>query len=43
LFEQGPAFFADYNQQFVLKSLAEFKQFFDHVESQPLTQNQRKA
>ncbi|MDO7596979.1 MAG: UvrD-helicase domain-containing protein [Pseudomonadota bacterium] len=43
LFEQGPAFFADYNQQFVLKQLAEFKQFFDHVESQPLTQNQREA
>ena len=43
LFEQGPAFFADYNKQFVLKQLAEFKDFFDHVESQPLTQNQREA
>jgi len=43
LFVQGPAFFADYNKQFVLKQLAEFKDFFDHVESQPLTQNQREA
>jgi DNA helicase-4 len=43
LFEQGPAFFADYNKQFVLKQLAEFKYFFDYVESQPLTQNQREA
>ncbi len=43
LFEKGPAFFADYNQQYVLKQLAEFKHFFDHVESQPLTQNQREA
>jgi DNA helicase-4 len=43
LFEQGPAFFADYNKQFVLKQLAEFKDFFDYVESQPLTQNQREA
>lgn len=43
LFEKGPAFFADYNQQFVLKQLAEFKDFFDHVESQALTQKQREA
>lgn len=43
LFDKGPAFFADYNQQFVLKQLAEFQHFFDHVESQPLTKNQREA
>jgi len=43
LFEHGPAFFADYNQQFVEKQLQEFKVFFDQVESQPLTQNQREA
>jgi len=43
LFDQGPTFFASYNQQFVLTQLAEFKDFFDHVESQPLTQNQREA
>jgi DNA helicase-4 len=43
LFDKGPAFFALYNQQFVLKQLAEFKDFFDQVESQPLTQSQREA
>ncbi len=43
LFDKGPAFFALYNQQFVLEQLAEFKDFFDQVESQPLTQSQREA
>lgn len=43
LFDKGPAFFAYYNQQLVLEQLAEFKHFFDHVESQPLTQSQREA
>lgn len=43
VFEDGPAFFADYNQQFVSDQLAEFKVFFDQVENQPLTQNQREA
>tara|TARA_R110002050_G_scaffold71891_3_gene154716 strand:- start:104338 stop:107247 length:2910 start_codon:yes stop_codon:yes gene_type:complete len=43
VFEQGLAFFADYNQQFVLQQLSEYKAFFDHIESQALTQNQREA
>ncbi|NQY27560.1 MAG: UvrD-helicase domain-containing protein [Piscirickettsiaceae bacterium] len=43
LFEQGPSVFAAYNDKFVNTQLAQFKDLFDHIESQPLTQNQREA
>ncbi|MDX1916041.1 MAG: UvrD-helicase domain-containing protein [Methylophilus sp.] len=41
--ELGQAHFNELNNQFVQNEILRFKQFFDSIESQPLTQAQRKA
>ncbi len=43
LLEQGHRYVANLNQAFVEQQTSIFSEFFDHVESKPLTEQQRKA
>ncbi|NOQ16701.1 MAG: AAA family ATPase, partial [Methyloprofundus sp.] len=43
ILQQGHQYIAQLNAQYVQQQLAEFQTFFDQIESNPLTENQRRA